>query len=68
MRARIIHMDKEVRKTLGIYLWQIFKVKEIRIEKSGYKYKRETKWVYCFYPKPTHKEIRFYWYEVEIIE
>lgn len=66
MRCRIVNMKNEYRESLGVYLWQCFDVIEIRIERSGWKYPRETKWVYCV-PDGTPCR-RFLWYEVELLE
>lgn len=64
MRARLVTMSLEMRQALGLHLWSIYPVKEIVVYASGWKYPRETKWVYCY---RNNKEIRFLWYEVEII-
>lgn len=61
-------MDKNVRQSLGLYLWQIFKVKKIEIHTTGRKYPTETKWIYCENHKSPTKETRFLWYEVELLE
>ncbi len=66
MRARLMYMSKEMRKDLGLHLWQIFEVVKIQIEAGGYKYKREAKWIYC--RQRNGKNVRFLWYEVEIIK
>lgn len=65
MRARLVCMDKELRKLLGVNLWQIFSVVSVKIYTIGKKYQRETKQVNCLHKG---KHIMFYWYEVEIIE
>lgn len=65
MRCRLMYMTKEMRKTLGLYLWEIFEVKSITIETTRHKYARETKWVNCY--RNNGKNVRFLWYEVEII-
>jgi hypothetical protein len=65
MRARLVCMDKEIRKTLGLHLWSIFPVNKIVIYTHGRKYPSESKWVYC--DRGAGKETRFLWYEVELI-
>ena len=65
MRARLLYMMPEVRKVLGIYLYQIFDAKEIKIFENGWKYPRQTKQIYC--NKKDGKHIMFYWYEVELL-
>jgi hypothetical protein len=67
MRFRLTHMKKETRKVLGIYLWQVFPVIEVRIETSGWKYPRETKWIYCKCDQSSTGHRRFLWYEGELI-
>jgi hypothetical protein len=64
MRARLINMKPELRKTLQVYLWQIFPVESITISTTGRKYPHETKWINC---KMKDKSIRFLWYEVELL-
>jgi hypothetical protein len=58
-------MDKNIRQSLGLYLWQIFEVKNIEIVQQGRKYPRETKWVNC--RMKNGKPVRFLWYEVELL-
>lgn len=58
-------MDKNIRTSLGLYLWQVFEVKSIIIEQTGRKYPRETKWINCVLKNGKH--VRFLWYEVEIL-
>lgn len=67
MKARLMHMSKEMRKSLGLHLWSVWNVEKIVIYTSGRKYPREEKWVYCIHPK-TNKRTRFLWYEVEVIK
>jgi hypothetical protein len=66
MRARIVNMDKNIRQSLGLFLWQIFEVENIKIVQHGRKYPRETKWINCL--RGNWRPIRFLWYEVEILE
>ncbi len=68
MRARLVCMNKDLRKALGLHLWQVFDIKEIQILTTRHTYKRETKYIICNYEKASLKEIKFYWYEVELIE
>jgi hypothetical protein len=65
MRARLLYMNSELRKQLGVYLWQVFKIDEVKIYTIGRKYPAESKRVYCI--RPNGKKIMFYWYEVEIL-
>ena len=65
MRARLVHMDKNIRQSLGLHLWQVFEVKNIEIRQKGRKYPRETKWVNCLMKRG--KPVRFLWYEVELL-
>lgn len=58
-------MKPDLRKLLGIHLWQVFHVKEVMIRVSGRKYPSETKIIRCQFGS---KHIDFYWYEVEIID
>jgi hypothetical protein len=58
-------MDKNIRQSLGLYLWQIFEVKNIEIVQQGREYPRETKWVNCL--MKNGKPVRFLWYEVELL-
>jgi hypothetical protein len=59
-------MDKNIRASLGLYLWQVFEVKSVTIGQIGRKYPRETKWINCL--SGNGRPIRFLWYEVEILE
>lgn len=64
MRFRITHVSKEVRQAIGVHLWQIFDVVEVKITQSGTKYPRQTKYVIC---KNGNKKTKFYWYEGELL-
>lgn len=60
-----MYMTPEMRKWLGLFLWEVFEVVEIHIYTTGRKYPRETKWIYCI--RKDGNPIRFLWYEVELI-
>lgn len=66
MIARLLYMKPDVRRVLGISLWQMFDVIEVKVFENGWKYPRQTKQVIC--KKPDGKKIMFYWYEVELLE
>lgn len=64
MRARLLYMKPEVRRQLGVYLWQVFEIIEVKIYENGWKYPRQSKQVIC---KNGTRQTMFYWYEVELI-
>lgn len=66
MKCRLLYMSSELRRTLGIFLWQVFDVVKIQVYTIGRKYPSESKHIHCVNQK-TGRKIMFYWYEVEII-
>ncbi len=64
MRARLLYMKPEIRNSIGVSLWQIFPVLEIKTFQNGYKYPRQSKQVFV---NNNGKRLMFYWYEVELL-
>jgi hypothetical protein len=63
MKARIKYIQPEILKVLHLDRRRLLEVIDIKIISSGYKYPRETKWIYCRHPV-TGQPVRFYWYEL----